>query len=133
MKKTVKAWLQLLLLLIIPLASSCSTSPDTIADSLTPPQFFQRAQEASDNGNYELALRYYATFKERFPEELERDLWASYEIAFLHHKMGKDERALELLDELLEQYALDASVAYPQGPRILAEKVKARLEEKLKR
>ncbi len=119
----------LLILLIMTLSASCSSSPKTIDESLSPPVFFQKAQEASDNGKYSLALQYYRTFQRVYPDELERNLWASYEIAFLYHKMGQDETALELFDELIKLYAAEESDTFPQGPKILAEKVKARIEE----
>jgi len=68
-------------------------------------------------------------FLERFPDETERVLWAKYEIAFLFHKMGKDKLAIEGFDALIAEYEAGPP-DLPQGPRILAEKVKARLEEK---
>ena len=109
-------------------AWGCKTVPETIEEDLTPAEFFQRAQEASDNGWYETAQKYYTVFLERYPGETERALWAKYEIAFLYHKMGKDKLALEGFDALLQEYEL-APPETPQGPRILAEKVKARIEE----
>jgi tetratricopeptide (TPR) repeat protein len=109
----------------------CASVPATIEEGLSPAEFFQRAQEASDAGRYEAAQKYYQVFLERFPEETERRLWAKYEIAFLYHKMGRDKLAIEGFDALLEEYALGPS-DLPQGPKVLAEKVKARLEEKTK-
>ncbi len=108
----------------------CATSPDEIESGLSPAEYFQRAQEASDANRYELALAYYQKFQEEYPEELERNLWASYEIALLYYKMGQNRIAVEHFDALLAEYAAgDADL--PQGPRILAEKVKARIEEQL--
>ena len=53
---------------------------------------------------------------------------ASYEIAFLHHKMEDDDTALELFDELIERYRSRAEgVEYPSAPLVLAEKVKANI------
>jgi tetratricopeptide (TPR) repeat protein len=118
-----------LVLAILLGASGCTTVPETIEDNLTPAEFFQRAQEASDVGRYELSQKYYEVFLERFPDETERVLWAKYEIAFLFHKMGKDKLAIEGFDALIAEYEAGPP-DLPQGPRILAEKVKARLEEK---
>jgi tetratricopeptide (TPR) repeat protein len=109
--------------------AGCASVPETIEEGLSPAGFFQRAQEASDSGRYEAAQKYYEVFLERFPDETERRLWAKYEIAFLYHKMGRDKLAIEGFDALLEEYALGPS-DLPQGPKVLAEKVKARLEEK---
>ena len=106
----------------------CATVPETIEEGLSPAEFFQRAQEASDGGWYETAQKYYTVFLERYPEETERVLWAKYEIAFLYHKMGKDKLAVEGFDALLREYELGGP-ELPQGPRILAEKVKSRIEE----
>ncbi|MBN1837285.1 MAG: hypothetical protein JW820_15630 [Spirochaetales bacterium] len=115
-------------LMCLLFAWGCSTVPETIEEGLSPAEFFQRAQEASDNGWYAAAQKYYTVFLERYPEQTERVLWAKYEIAFLHHKMGDDELAIEGFEALLREYELGPP-ELPQGPRILAEKVKARLEE----
>ena len=94
----------------------CQTTGVAIDSNLTPIEFFQKAQEASEIGNYMLAIEYYQTFRERYPDHTERNLWDSYEIAFLHHKMAEDDIALDMLQNLLEK-------DLPRGLRILAEKV----------
>jgi tetratricopeptide (TPR) repeat protein len=109
---------------------ACSSVPDEIEEGLTPMEYFQRAQEASDAGRYELSMAYYEKFQEQYPEELERNVWAEYEIALLYYKMGKNRIALERFDALLARYQA-GEPDLPEGPRILAEKVKARIEEKL--
>jgi tetratricopeptide (TPR) repeat protein len=111
--------------------AACATNPEEIEEGLSPAEYFQRAQEASDASRYKLALAYYQKFQEEYPEELERNLWASYEIALLYHKMGQNRTALELFDALLAEYAAAGDASLPQGPKILAEKVKARIEEQL--
>ncbi|MBA7705881.1 Outer membrane protein assembly factor BamD [subsurface metagenome] len=121
------------LLLALSLLASCSSFSKNFEQGLTPAEFFQRAQEASEKRNYKLALHYYQAFQAEYPTELDRNLWACYEIAFLYHKMGKEGTALELFEELIEQYASDESAAYPQGPLILAEKVKAGIEDRLQK
>jgi outer membrane protein assembly factor BamD (BamD/ComL family) len=109
---------------------ACRTTSVGIPTDLTEADLFQRAQEASDAGKYTLALRYYAAFQERFPEDRDRNLWARYEIALLRHKMGDDATAVRLFDELLGLYTGEAAAELPQGPRILAEKIKAKIEAK---
>ncbi len=125
-------WPTAIILLILFMA--CSSAPKEIEAELSPAQFFQQAQEASDKGNFKLALRYYRSFQEHYPNELERNLWAMYEIAFIYYKTGDNESALALFDELLERYAenetKEDAAPYPQGPRVLAAKVKTRLENK---
>lgn len=108
----------------------CSSVPDEIEESLTPMEYFQRAQEASDAGRYALSMEYYETFQEQYPEERDRNVWAEYEIALLYHKMGKDQIALERFDALLARYE-SGEPDLPEGPMILAQKVKTRIEEKL--
>jgi len=108
----------------------CSSVPDKIEEGLTPMEYFQRAQEASDAGRYALSMAYYEKFQEQYPEERDRNVWAEYEIALLYHKMGKNQIALERFDALLARYE-SGEPDLPEGPRILAEKVKLRVEEKL--
>jgi tetratricopeptide (TPR) repeat protein len=108
----------------------CSSVPDKIEEGLTPMEYFQRAQEASDAGRYALSMAYYEKFQEQYPQERDRNVWAEYEIALLYHKMGKNQIALERFDALLARYE-SGEPDLPEGPRILAEKVKVRVEEKL--
>jgi tetratricopeptide (TPR) repeat protein len=113
----------------------CFSVPDEIEAGLTPMEYFQRAQEASDANRYSLSMAYYEKFQEQYPEdqypeERDRNVWAEYEIAFLYHKMGKNQVALERFEALLQRYE-SGEPDLPEGPRILAEKVKARIEEML--
>jgi tetratricopeptide (TPR) repeat protein len=108
----------------------CSSVPEEIEEGLTPMEYFQRAQEASDAGRYELSMAYYEKFQEQYPEERERNVWAEYEIALLYYKMGKNQIALERFDALLKRYE-SGEPDLPEGPKILAGKVKSRIEEKL--
>ena len=106
----------------------CSSVPEDIEEDLTPMEYFQRAQEASDAGRYALSMAYYEKFQEQYPEERDRNVWAEYEIALLYHKMGKNQIALERFEALLARYE-SGEPDLPEGPRILAEKVMARVEE----
>lgn len=108
----------------------CSSVPEEIEEGLTPLEYFQRAQEASDAGRYQLSMAYYEKFQEQYPGERDRNLWAEYEIALLYHKMGKNRIALERFDVLLAKYE-EGDPSLPAGPKILAEKVKARILEQL--
>jgi outer membrane protein assembly factor BamD (BamD/ComL family) len=110
-------------------ASGCRTTVDPLEQDLAPDQYFQRAIEASDRDNYRLAMRYYEAFKARYADDVDRNVWADYEIAVIHHKLGQDDRAIELFDALLakyEQHSEDAK-PLPAAPRVLAEKVKANI------
>ena len=111
---------------------SCQSNVKAIEPDLLPAEIFQRAQEASGKGRYNQAILYYQTFQERYPEEVDRNLWASYEIGFLHYKLGEYDRAVELLDELIELYSTEESATLPQAPKTLALKVKSIILEKQK-
>ena len=114
----------------VSLLAACSSVPDEIEEGLSPMEYFQRAQEASDAGRYALSMAYYEKFQEQYPEERDRNVWAEYEIALLYHKMDKNKVALERFEALLERYE-SGEPDLPEGPRILAEKVKSRIEEQL--
>jgi outer membrane protein assembly factor BamD (BamD/ComL family) len=114
--------------LILALFSACRTRIDTVDQDLTADQYFQKAIEATDSNNYRLAMAYYQVFLEKYPDDVSRGLWASYEVAFLHHKMGNDDRAIELFDELIARYEnAPEDNDWPQGPLILAAKVKGNI------
>jgi len=120
-------------LALVPLLGwlgACRTTPVNIPQELTPADLFQKAQEASDVGRYALALKYYQAFQQRYPDERDRNLWARYEIALLHYKMGDDATAVRQFDELLAMYSGEGAADLPQGPKILAEKIKKKIEEK---
>jgi outer membrane protein assembly factor BamD (BamD/ComL family) len=110
---------------------SCASGPAQIPPGLSAVEIFQRAQDASDGMNYPLALQYYSLISVDFPTDTARVTWAAYEIAFLYHKMGKEQVALERINALLDQYATGGD-QLPPAPRVLAAKLKARLEEALK-
>jgi len=114
----------------VSLLAVCSSVPDEIEEGLSPMEYFQRAQEASDAGRYDLSMAYYEKFQEQYPEERDRNVWAEYEVALLYHKMDKNKVALERFEALLARYE-SGEPDLPEGPRILAEKVKSRIEEQL--
>ena len=111
--------------------TSCVTkvppaSPDM---DLTPAVMFQRAQDASSAGDYNNALEYYRLFKQKYPEDTARNAWADYEIAFIYYKKKDYTEAARLFDELLDRYKRGEQL--PDGPRVLAIKVRAKIEAKL--
>jgi outer membrane protein assembly factor BamD (BamD/ComL family) len=116
----------------LALLGACASGPVSIPSGLSAAEIFQRAQDASDRGDYPLGIRYYSMIPTSYPDDIAHMTWASYEIAFLHHKMGKDDLALSLLDELLARYDTEGD-KLPPGPHILATKLKARLEESLQK
>jgi outer membrane protein assembly factor BamD (BamD/ComL family) len=114
-----------LVLIVCLLSSSACQSTTPVFDSkMKPEDYFQRAQERADQSDYANALAYYYKFKEVFPNNLEKNIWASYEIAFVYHKMGNDAKSLQLVNELLALYEQDKNGVLPKAPKSLAEKVK---------
>lgn len=110
---------------------SCASGPVVIPAGLSVAEIFQRAQDAGDSGNYALAMRYYDLVATDYPTDLTHVTWASYEIAFLYHKMGNNKEALTRFNALLDQYTTEGD-KLPPAPRILAAKLKASLEQTLK-
>ena len=120
----------IILFVLIILAASCKTAPVVIPDGMNPAEFFQKAQEASNNGKYETALTYYNTFLDRYPDDLQRRIEAEYEIAFIAYKRNDTEKAKELFNALLDKYNTDASQILPAWPKILSEKILKEIEDK---
>lgn len=110
--------------------SACASQALVISDSMQPEDYFQLAQERAEKKDYAAAIAYYYKCKEKFPDNLEKNTWASYEIAFLYHKMRDDAKALVLLDELLSLYKQDKSRVLPQAPKLLAEQVRENIINK---
>lgn len=110
------------------LLSGCVSKPPVIPDNLSVTEIFQRAQDAEDKNDYSLAITYYELTAKSYPTDVNHITWASYEIAFLYHKMGKNDTALSLINYLLGRYAADQGNTLPAAPRVLAEKLKTRLE-----
>lgn len=122
-----------IILLMLPalfIIGACKTVPPVIPEDLHPSEFFQRAQEASNNGKYSNALIYYNTFLERYPDDIQREVEAEYEIAFIAYKQKQYEKAKQLFEELLKKYSPDASQILPAWPKVLAQKVLSDLKEK---
>jgi outer membrane protein assembly factor BamD (BamD/ComL family) len=117
---------------VLVLLASCASGPTTIPPGLSAAEIFQRAQDASDRGAYPLGIRYYSLMLTSYPDDVNHLTWASYEIAFLYHKMGKNDTALSLINDLLDKYAKEGD-ALPPAPRVLATKLKPRLEEILQK
>jgi outer membrane protein assembly factor BamD (BamD/ComL family) len=116
----------------IALLASCASQNRTIPENLTAGEIFQRAQDALDRGDYTLSITYYTLCQQRYPDDLNHVIWAAYEIAFLYHKMGKNEKSLQLINDLLARYAKEGD-SLPPAPQILAQKLKTRLEEASKK
>jgi tetratricopeptide (TPR) repeat protein len=102
---------------------SCRTTGPVDLTGLTPAEVFQRAQDASDRGEYKRSLAYYEGFLAQPGIDAQRAAWARYESALLYHKMGDDDTALAKLDELLALYETDKTL--PESAKILATNLRA--------
>jgi outer membrane protein assembly factor BamD (BamD/ComL family) len=109
---------------------ACATRTPVATEGLSAIELFQRGQEAADKGNYALGISCYSLVEKNFPDDLNHVIWAQYEIAFLYHKLGKNDASLSLINDLLVRYAKDGDTL-PPAPKILAQKLKVRLEESL--
>jgi outer membrane protein assembly factor BamD (BamD/ComL family) len=126
--RTVRRMLALAALALLAALVSCRSTGPVDLTGLTPAEVFQRAQDASDSGDYGRALATYEAFLAQPGVDPARGAWARYETALLYHKMGDDDTALAKFDELLALYETDPSL--PESPKILATKVKAAILEK---
>jgi outer membrane protein assembly factor BamD (BamD/ComL family) len=112
---------------VLVFLGACASQPTTVPEGLSVGEIFQRAQDAADTSNYATSMMYYAQVEKAYPDDIEHVIWAQYEIAFLYHKMNKNDTALTLLSALLDRYAKEGD-ALPPAPRVLAQDLKARLE-----
>jgi outer membrane protein assembly factor BamD (BamD/ComL family) len=124
--------LLLVLCLSIGIFTACKTIPDPeeIDKDLTPAELFQLAQEeVIERNNYKAAMVYYQTFLQRYPDDIQGQVIAEYEIAFLYHKLGEDETAIRLFEALLEKYEEPDADVLPQWPEVLSRKVLSLIRE----
>jgi len=118
-------------LLIMVFISSCISvpAPEDIPEDLSPMEYFQRAQEAvAQRNDYDTAMVYYQTFKERHPEDLQGNVEADYEIAFLHYKKGEYTTAKAMFNEIVARYETEQASQLKEWPLILSRKVLAKIE-----
>ncbi|HEY9594391.1 MAG TPA: tetratricopeptide repeat protein [Spirochaetia bacterium] len=127
-----RQFVKTLLVVALPCALlwACASGPVSLPDGLPAAEIFQRAQDASERGDYTTAITYYGEVEKRYPDDIDHAVWAQYEIAFLYHKSGKNDTALTLINELLDRYQREGS-SLPPAPRVLAQNLKTRLEAML--
>jgi outer membrane protein assembly factor BamD (BamD/ComL family) len=99
---------------------ACASGRNVIDDNLTPGELVQRAQEESDNNNYEKAARFYNAILERFPDDRAAVCGAQYEIAFIHYKQKKYNEAEDGFNTLLDRYDDSDGDLLPQKYYILS-------------
>ncbi len=117
-----------ILIIAILIIASCTSTPVAIDETRNPAELFQMAQEASNNKDYVLALRYYEVFVENYSDDIQRLVEAEYEIAFIAYKQGKMDKAKELFTSLLDRYSGEGASVLPGWPMILSRKLLKEIE-----
>jgi outer membrane protein assembly factor BamD (BamD/ComL family) len=112
------------------LFASCSSAPKEIPEGLSAAEIVQRAQEASDVYQYDAAVRYYETLRERFGSDPTYSCTADYEIAFIAYKQERYAEARSGMEALLARYAGPGGNLLPPRYQILADKVLGVILEK---
>ncbi|MFN3410543.1 MAG: tetratricopeptide repeat protein [Exilispira sp.] len=104
----VKKSLFLFTALIILFFSSCQTYKYVINDSngnIYPPEkLLLEGQLAFDNQAYDVAIKYFMTILEKFPDDKEFTSWACYEIGFVYFNMKKYDIATIWFKKVIEEY-----------------------------
>ncbi|OQX29049.1 MAG: hypothetical protein B0D92_05770 [Spirochaeta sp. LUC14_002_19_P3] len=101
MPKYKRHWFISLAILVL---TSCASVEDTLDTDWSPEIFFKNAQEALDDSRYKDAMFYYEVFTIRYPENIQKNIAADYEKAFIHYKTGKLKQAEEGFKEILKEY-----------------------------
>lgn len=100
--------LLLLVFLTFTLLFSCQTYKYNITDSTgnlyTPEKLLLEGQLAFDNKSYDVAIKYFMTILEKYPDNKEFTSWACYEIGFVYFTMKKYDLAKQWFTKVLEQY-----------------------------
>lgn len=127
MRTATVPWAAALLVLV-----SCQTAPAPIPADATAEIYFQRAQAASDQEQYDNALAIYQAFLTERPDANREEVFsARYEVAFLLAKKGDTAGAIAGLEALLADYAdLDKSSGAPAWVKVLSQKKLQELKEK---
>lgn len=90
--------------LVILTLTSCVSVEDTLDTTWSPEVFFKHAQEALDDSRYKDAMFYYEVFTVRYPENIQKNIAAEYEKAFIHYKTGKFKKAEEGFKDISKKY-----------------------------
>jgi len=113
----------LLVVLSVGLLGSCNTVPETISEDLAPNEYLQKGQESMDLARYELALLYYHSFIERFPDMHQKVVEAEYEIALIYLKRNDLDTAGNLFSAIIEKYNQPGAEVLPAWPQALSVKL----------
>lgn len=111
----------IIILALAACLSGCYSVPDQIGEDLSPAQLLQKGQDAYDEGNVKAALKYYNTILDRYSGNMAAVAEAEYNIAHIHYKEGRYEKAAQLFEEILSRYEGDNKEYLPERIRVLCE------------
>jgi len=116
--------------LILTLLFSACVSTAKISEDLSPAELIQRANEAMDRNNYNMATQYYQALYDRNQSYTDLIITAEYHIAFIHYKQKKYEKAKEELNGVLAYYNSPDAELLPQHFKRLSQIVLQSIDEK---
>lgn len=103
-----KKFLIFLVIFIFFLNFSCQTYKYVINDKdgnlYSPEKLLLEGQLAFDNQSYEIAIKYFMTILEKYPNDKEFTSWACYEIGFVYYTMKKYDLAIQWFNKVIDQY-----------------------------
>lgn len=119
-------------LFLAVLLVACQSAPAPIPSDASAEVYFQRAQAASDQNDYDVALGIYRSFLADHPDGSPENLFAArYEVAFLLAKKGLDAEAVAAFEGILADYDnLDKSSGAPGWVKVLSQKKLGELKDK---
>ncbi|MCX8057879.1 MAG: tetratricopeptide repeat protein [Spirochaetes bacterium] len=79
---------------------------------LSPEKLLLKGQQAYDYGYYDIAIKYYLTIIEKYPEETYYCAYAYYEIGFIYYATKKYEEAKKYLNIVIEKYPDEKDVVF---------------------
>ncbi|HPC38665.1 MAG TPA: tetratricopeptide repeat protein [Exilispira sp.] len=123
-------------LILIPLTFlfSCQTYKYNITDNsgnlYSPEKLLLEGQLAYDKQAYDVAIKYFMTILEKYPDNKEFTSWACYEIGFVYFSMKKYDLAKQWFTKVIEQY--NGSSAAVKLAQYMLQKIEEILKSKKK-
>ncbi len=103
-----KKILIVLIILVFSLFFSCETYKYIINDDngnlYSPEKLLLEGQLAYDKQAYDIAIKYFMTILEKYPDNKEFTSWACYEIGFVYFAQKKYDLASQWFKKVIEQY-----------------------------
>ncbi|MEM5947581.1 tetratricopeptide repeat protein [Spirochaetia bacterium 38H-sp] len=109
-----------LLLLLVFSVFACKSEPPKVPENISQAELIQRAQEAFDNSDYELAIYYYQTLLDRYGNDMEARATSEYEIAHIYFLQGNYKKAEELFNKIISYYDGEQAASLPAWIKVLS-------------